>query len=75
MEDFILIGNDIIGLLEYRVKCGRAGKEGCIVDGDKRYYIAKDGSHAFNEVPAVFDKLDMLFCEILDLKYNTPAKV
>ncbi len=72
MEDFTLIGNDIIGLYHYRVKCGRAKKEGVVIDvdnGNKRYNINVDGSFVSQEFPAICDVFDELLGEILDIKY------
>ena len=74
LEDFILVGNDLLGLLEYRVKCGRAGLEGCIVDNGNRYYVNKDGSYAFNEFPAIEDTHDRLLTELLDIKQKIYMK-
>lgn len=70
MDDFVLVGNDIIGMLEYRVKCGRANMEGCVIADGKRYYVQRDGSFAFNEFPVISDKLDDLLAQVLDLKYQ-----
>ena len=71
LDPFILNDNDIIGLMQYRIRCGRERKEGVVIDtfNDKSYLVLVDGSFENNVFPEVCDKLDELLGEILNLKY------
>jgi len=71
MEHFIIIGDDIIGLYKYRIKCAKAGQEGVVIDpdNDKSYLVLADGSFENNIFPEVCDTLDTLLGEILELRY------